>query len=119
MPGNSLTRSPSWEETVETYREELGGGDDYDSIIENGSLGGLINHVQTLWPGKQSERTALNPMSQLRPIVKFFNDFSELTAVYFNADTEPASLVWGSIQIILTVRVVVLLQLRDIYFIPS
>lgn len=71
--------------------------------MEEGSVEGLINHLRALWLAKPSDKKMLNPMNQLRSIVKFFSDFSDLTAVYFNADAAPTSLVWGSIRLILTV----------------
>lgn len=96
------SKSPLWEKALENYREELSGNDYYETILENGTLEELIDHTKTLEPSSPSDKTS-STMSRIKPIVKFFNDFSTIVAICFGADTVLAAVVWGSIRVLLTV----------------
>ena len=52
--------SPLWHKALERYREELEENDDYQDIIEVGSLEDLLNHTKTIESLLPQERTALN-----------------------------------------------------------
>ena len=86
---------------MERYREELGEGDDYELITGSGSLDDLINYAKTIETGG-AQRTALNSLNRLGPILKFVDDFSAVIAVCFGADAKLTAFVWGSIRLIIT-----------------
>jgi hypothetical protein len=94
--------SPLWHKALERYREELEENDDYQDIIEVGSLEDLLNHTKTIESLLPQERTALNSMNRLGPKLKFVDDFSAIIALYFGADAKLTALVWGSIRLMLT-----------------
>jgi ATP-dependent Clp protease ATP-binding subunit ClpA len=96
------TSSPLWQRAVERYREELEEKDDYQDIIEVGSLEDLLDHAKTIEPLLPRQRTVLNSMSHLGPRLKFVDDFSAIIALYFGADPRLTGLVWGSIRWMLT-----------------
>lgn len=92
--------SPLWTKALERYREELGEQeiDEYRTMLEAGTFEDLVNHIKNLEPPNAQEKAVIN---RLGPILKFVNDFSAFTALYFGADVKLAALVWGSIQLIL------------------
>ncbi|KAL8700555.1 MAG: hypothetical protein Q9201_005385 [Fulgogasparrea decipioides] len=62
-------------------------------------------------PPNAQEKAVVN---RLGPILKFVNDFSAITALYFGADAKLAALVWGSIQLILRLASLTENTLQDI-----
>lgn len=91
-----------WLRAVERYHDELEENDDYQDIIEVGSLEALLDHTKTIEQLLPPERTVLNLMSRLETRLKFVDDFSAIIALYFGADANLTGLVWGSIRLMLT-----------------
>ena len=94
--------TPLWNRALQRYRDEIGRQQDYQNIVEAGSLEDLLNHARTIKPLAPQEQTALNSFYRLGPILKFLDDFSAIIAVSFGADAKLTALVWGSIRVILT-----------------
>lgn len=86
---------------MERYREELEESEDYEAIIGSGSLDELIKYSKTI-ETHVPERTALNSLNRLPPILKFVDDFSAVIAICFGADAKLTAFVWGSIRLIIT-----------------
>jgi ABC-type multidrug transport system fused ATPase/permease subunit len=99
--GTGRNASPLWNRALERYREELEETDDYEDIIGSGSLADLINYAKTI-ETSVPERTALNSLNRLQPILKFVDDFSAVIAICFGADAKLTAFVWGSIRLIIT-----------------
>lgn len=95
--------SPLWEKALQNYREELAGDDDYQIILETGTLEVLMNDAKTLRPVGPQGRKALDSMGRMKPMIKLVNDFAAVIAVAFGADAMLAAIIWGSIRMILTV----------------
>lgn len=91
-----------WLKAVERYRAELEENDDYQEIIEVGSLEALLDHTKTIELLLPPERTVLSLMNRLGARLKFVDDFSAIIALYFGADANLTGLVWGSIRLMLT-----------------
>jgi ATP-dependent Clp protease ATP-binding subunit ClpA len=94
--------SPLWLKAVERYRAELEENDDYQDIMEVGSLEALLDHTKTIESLLPPERTMLNLMNRLGARLRFVDDFSAIIALYFGADANLTALVWGSIRLMLT-----------------
>jgi hypothetical protein len=102
FPGEKI--SPLWEKALQSYHEELGGEDDFQTILQTGSLDDLLEDKQILEPFGQQGRKALDSINRLKPTFTMLNDFSAVLAVSFGAGTTVTALVWGSLRMILTVR---------------
>lgn len=98
--------TPLWHRALERYREELETNDDYQSIIEIGSLDDLLNYAKTFEPLLPRDRSVLDSMNRLGPALKFVDDFSALIAVCFGVDAKLTAFVWGSIRLMLTLRII-------------
>ena len=66
---------------------------------------------ENLWP---RERTTLNSLNRVGPMLKFVDDFSAVIAVCFGADAKLTAFVWGSIRLILTLASSAGDTLRDV-----
>ncbi|MCJ1396521.1 hypothetical protein MMC18_009412, partial [Xylographa bjoerkii] len=97
--------SPLWEKALERYRKELKDGDDYDHIMDVGSMEELLNQARALEPTGSRSKTPLGSLNRLEPILVHLNDFSAVIAICLGANAKSAALVWGSIRIILTLLV--------------
>ncbi|OAX82520.1 hypothetical protein ACJ72_03130 [Emergomyces africanus] len=108
------SKTPLWEKALENYREELAEKDDYKWVLENqGTLDELMKFTNSLeWPGLR-DRSVLNSLKRLKPILKFVNDFSAVIALYFGADTALTAVIWGSLKLILTLASSAEDSLRD------
>jgi len=105
-------KSPLWTKALERYRGEPEDEDDeYQTIPEAGTLDELLDHVNALKPPNASEKAVIN---RLGPILKYINDFSAVTALFFGADTKLTALVWGSLRVILSLASETGHNLRDI-----
>ena len=85
--------------------------DEYQTILEAGTLEDLVEHIKTLEPPNVKEKAVIN---RLDTVLKFFNDFSAVLAVCFGADAKLAALVWGSIRMVLTLASSASDTLRDV-----
>ncbi|MCJ1404908.1 hypothetical protein MMC11_008134 [Xylographa trunciseda] len=101
----STAHSPLWEKALERYRKELKDGDDYDHIMDVGSMEELLDQARALEPTGSRTKTPLQSLNRLEPILAHLNDFSAIIAICLGANTKSAALVWGSIRIILTLLV--------------
>ena len=90
-----------WNKALQRYRGELEEEeiDEYQTILEAGTLENLVEQIRTLEPPNAREKAVIN---RLDSVLKFVNDFSAVVAVCFGADAKLAALVWGSIRMILT-----------------
>ncbi|KAI0813657.1 P-loop containing nucleoside triphosphate hydrolase protein [Xylaria sp. FL0064] len=96
----SRASSPLWHRTLEQYRMELQGVENYQAIPNVGSLEELIGsfaQIQATAPGSSSGANSLN---RLAPKLKFVDDFSALLALCFGANAGLTAAVWGSIRLI-------------------
>ena len=98
---------------MKRYRDELEeeGVDEYQTILEAGTLEDLVEQIKALEPPNAKEKAVVN---RLDSILKFINDFSAVVAVCFGADAKFAALVWGSIRMILTLTSSPSDTLRDV-----
>ena len=96
------TGSPLWHKALERYREELEENDDYEDVIEIGSLEDLLNDSRTIESLLPRDRAAFISINRLGPKLQLVDDFSAVIAVYFGADAKLMAFVWGSIRLILT-----------------
>ena len=105
--------SPFWNKALRRYRGELEDeeADQYQMIVEAGTLDELVEQIKTLEPPNAKEKAVVN---RLDSILKFLNDFSAVVAVCFGADAKLAALVWGSIRMILTLAASANDTLRDV-----
>ena len=97
----SRPSSPLWNIALERYKVELEDNniDEYQAILEHGTLEDLVEQIKTIQQPNAQEKAAV---SRLDSILKFVNDFSAVVAVCLGAEARLAALVWGSIRIILT-----------------
>ena len=92
-----------WKRALERYRDELDENDDYNDVInEAGSMDDVLTYAKTCESTLPRERTTLNSMNRLGPILKFVDDFSAVIVVCFGADAKLTAFLWGSIRLILT-----------------
>ena len=63
----------------------------------------LLTQARAVQPLGAHNKTLLNSVTCLEPILVHLNDFSAVIALCLGADTKSAALVWGSIRLILTV----------------
>ncbi|KAG9248058.1 hypothetical protein BJ878DRAFT_532187 [Calycina marina] len=99
---NKRVSSSLWQKAVVRYQEELQENDDYQVIMELGSLDDLMNQAKSIEPLLPPERRSLSSMNRVGPKLKFVDDFTALIALYFGADAKLIALVWGSIRLMLT-----------------
>ena len=106
-------RSQFWNRALERYRAELGEKeeDEYQSILEAGTLEGLVGQIKTIQPPKAKARAIVN---RLELAMKFINDFSAGVATCFGVDAKLTAIVWGSIRLILTLASSTSETLRDV-----
>ncbi|KAL9615519.1 MAG: hypothetical protein Q9167_000032 [Letrouitia subvulpina] len=92
---------PFWDKALVRFQEELeeDDADEYQTILEAGTLEQLVEHIKCIDVPNGRERAVL---SRLDPTLKFLNDFSAIVAVSFGADTKMTALVWASIRLILS-----------------
>ena len=95
--------SDLWAKALAQYRRELKDGDDYESVIGVSSMEDLLTQARNLEPPGARSKNILSSISRLEPMLLHINDFSAITAQFLGADAKSAALVWGNIQIILTV----------------
>ncbi|KAL8915671.1 MAG: hypothetical protein Q9172_006778 [Xanthocarpia lactea] len=93
--------SPFWDKALTRFQDELEveDADDYQAILEAGTLEQLVEQIGSIEVPHGKNKTVLN---RLDPMLKFLNDFSAIIAVSFGADAKMTALVWGSIRLILS-----------------
>lgn len=101
FPGEKLSLL---EKALHNYHEELGGEDDFRTVLQTGSLDELLEDKHILEPFGPQGRKALDSISRLKPTFTMLNDFSAVLAVSFGVGTTVTAVVWGSLRMILTVR---------------
>ncbi|KAL8993731.1 MAG: hypothetical protein Q9169_006128 [Polycauliona sp. 2 TL-2023] len=98
---------------LERYKAELEDDDvdEFQAILEDGTLEDLVDKIKTFQPPNASEKADVN---RLDSILRFINDFSVVVAVCLGTEAKLAALVWGSIRLILTLASSTNDTLRDI-----
>lgn len=95
---------------MQEYRSELRGGNDI--VLEAESLEQLLTQAKSFETPFFRNSNQSSPLNRLEPIFSYFNDFAAVMAVCFGADAKVAGVVWGSIQIILTVLLLAAFKVR-------
>lgn len=104
LQSRSPPYSPLWEKALERYRAELKECDDYEGVLDVGSVEELLNQARALEPADASNRMTVSTLNRLEPMLTHMNDFAAIVALCLGAETKTAALVWGSIRAILTVN---------------
>jgi len=79
-------------------------------MLEVDSVEELLNQAKALKPPGAFNKTSASSLNRLEPILNHLNDFSAVIALCFGADAKIAALVWGSIRIILTVYMILMVK---------
>lgn len=72
----------------------------------------LLNQTKALRPSGALNKTTASTMSRLELILSHINDFLTIIVLCRGAEAKIAALVWGSIQIVLTVYLTLTLQTK-------
>ena len=98
-----------WEKALDQYRKELKNSDDYEGIMGVDSMEELLSQTRSLEPPGAQSKTFLTSLNRLEPMLLHLNDFSAVTALFFGVNPKGAALVWGSLRIILSVLLCLLI----------
>jgi hypothetical protein len=92
------------------FQTELKGDNQFmlDDIV---SVEELLAQTRALQPPAPRGSKIATSLSRLEPILSHINDFAAVIAVCSGADAKAAGLVWGSLRVILTVRLLLSLLL--------
>lgn len=95
-------RSSLLDEALRGYKTELKDHDDF--ILDVNSIEDLLDQAQSLEIKLSPNNGPSAVVGRLRPILSDFSTFAASMTLCFGAHAETAALVWGSIQMILRVR---------------
>jgi hypothetical protein len=92
------------------FQTELKGDNQFmlDDVV---SVEELLSQTRALQPPAPRGSKIATSLSRLEPILSHINDFAAVIAVCSGADAKAAGLVWGSLRVILTVWIFLILKL--------
>ena len=93
--------SPVWDRALKRFQDEIDQSNDFQAVIEEGSLQGLLDYAQDAQVCAR-ERSAATNMNRLGPILRFVNDFAAVIAVSSGTDPKMTAIVWGSIRLLIS-----------------
>lgn len=101
MDQEKTSSTTIWARALDRFQDELDEKDDFQAVIEEGSLQSLLTFTQATQASAQ-ERSSVVNMRRVGPIVKFVNDFAALIAFSCGTDPRMTALVWGSIRLLIS-----------------
>lgn len=115
--GDNHAHSPLFSIALSRFRSEVKRED--DCVLDVTSAQELLRQTKAI-ENKASTRTKRStPSTRLEAILPHLNDFAAVIAVCGGADPKTTGLIWGSLKVIWTVKLALLLGLKVADIVPS